>query len=114
MKKLLLAALLIPSVSMASLYNCSGAGFTIDISSSPFDMRVSGNGFNSKILNLNSTTTFDTVYTGNSTTPAATMKLVIKDSSFANPGDSFKAVLTVSTPTSVREYAGLSCLKGND
>lgn len=114
MKKILLIAAMIPSLSMASLYSCSGGGFVIDIGSDPLDMKVTGNGFNTKIVGLNSTATFDTVITGNSTKPSATLKLVIKDSSFANPGDSFKAVLTVSTPTSIKDYPGLVCLRGND
>jgi hypothetical protein len=99
---------------MASLFNCNGAGFTIDIRTNPYDMSVSGNGFNSRIINLNATTTFDTVITGNTLNPAATLKLVIKDSSFANPGDSFKALMIVSTPTGVKDYSGITCLKGND
>lgn len=114
MKYFLLTMVIFPSLSWASLYNCSGAGFNIDISVNPIAMKVVGNGFNSNIMNINSTATFDTVITGNSANPAATLKLVIKDSSFANPGDSFKAVLSVSTPTGVKEYAGLTCLRGND
>ncbi len=114
MKKLILIAAMIPTVSMASFFNCNGAGFTIDIRTNPYEMSVSGNGFNSRITNLNATSTFDTIITGNSASPAATLKLVIKDSSFANPGDSFKAIMTVSTPTGVKDYSGIICLKGND
>jgi hypothetical protein len=42
------------------------------------------------------------------------MKLTIKDSSFANPGDSFKSILTISSATGVRDFAGLTCVRGND
>lgn len=114
MKKLILLASLIPALSYANLYSCTGSGFELEVGSNPLEMVVKGNGFNNRILNLNSTATFDTVITGNSNSPAATLKLVIKDSSFANPGDSFKAVLTVSTPTSIKEFTGMTCVRGND
>ena len=114
MKVLLALTLLVPALSYASLYECEGSGFLIDVSPGPLEMKISGNGFNSKIANLRATATFDTILIGNSAKPAATLKLVIKDSSFANPGDSFKSTLTVSSPTGIKEYPGIICVRGND
>lgn len=114
MKKALLLLILAPTISMANLYSCNGSGFSLEIQSNPKSMTVVGNGFNTNITSINTSVTFDTVVTGNSKNPPATLKLVIKDSSFANPGDSFKGILTVSSPSGIKEYPGLICLKGND
>lgn len=114
MKALLAVVLLIPTLSYASLYDCEGAGFTIDVNASPLEMKVTGNGFNVKVGNLRTASTFDTMLVGNSLNPAATLKLVIKDSSFANPGDTFKSIMTVSSPTGIKEYTGIICMRGND
>jgi hypothetical protein len=114
MKKLLAVALLLPSLSYANLYECAGSGFIIDVNGAPLEMKISGNGFDAKIGNLRAAATFDTTIVGNSANPAATIKLVIKDSSYANPGDSFKSILTISSPAGVKEYAGLICIRGND
>lgn len=114
MKKILLALVLIPGISFANVYSCNGAGFNIEILSNPSEMKVVGNGISTVVSNLKSTATFDTVFIGNSQNPAATMKVTIKDSSFANPGDSFKAALTISSAAGVKEYPGLTCLRGND
>jgi hypothetical protein len=64
--------------------------------------------------NVRVTSTFDTVISGNTATPAATLKLTIKDSSFGNPGDSFKASLQVSSAAGIKEFAGLNCIRGNE
>lgn len=114
MRKILFAIALIPSLSFANLYTCTGAGFNIDIQSNPMEMKVAGNGFNTLIPNLKITANFDTVLMGNSQTPPATIKVTIKDSSFANPGDNFKGILTISSAAGVKEYPGLICVRGND
>ena len=114
MKKLLVALTLVPTISFAGLYNCAGAGFTIDVAANPLEMKIVGNGFNNIVKNVNAASTFDTVFTGNTTSPAATLKLIIKDSSFGSPGDSFKANLQVSSSLGIKEFTGLNCIKGND
>jgi hypothetical protein len=114
MKKILCALVFLPTLSFANLYTCTGAGFAIDIQSNPMEMKVVGNGINTLIPNLKLNATFDTVLIGNSQNPAATMKITIKDSSFANPGDNFKAIFTVSSSAGVKDYSGLTCLRGND
>lgn len=114
MKKILLAFAIIPTLSFASVYNCNGSGFIIDIAGNPLEMKITGNGFNSMAQNVRATSTFDTVISGNTTAPAATLKLVIKDSSFGNPGDSFKASLQVSSSAGIKEFTGLNCIRGNE
>jgi hypothetical protein len=114
MKKILCVLALIPSISFANLYMCTGAGFTIDIRSNPLEMKVTGNGINTVITNLKINSTFDTILVGNSQNPPATMKVTIKDSSFANPGDNFKAMFTISSAAGVKDFPGLSCQRGND
>ena len=114
MKHLIALTLFIPSMAFANLYSCTGAGFNIEVGARPFEMSVVGNGFNTRITKLSASATFDTTITGNSSNPTATLKLVIKDSSFANPGDSFKAILYVTTPTIIKEYNSMVCLRGND
>ncbi len=114
MKKMLIALILVPGISFANLYTCTGVGFAIDIQANPMEMKVVGNGINTLVPNLKVSATFDTVLMGNSQSPAATMKLTIKDSSFASPGDSFKAIFTLSSAAGVKDYPGLICLRGND
>jgi hypothetical protein len=114
MKSLLIAIALMPVVSMASVYNCNGSGFDIDVTGNPLEMKIVGNGFNSISKNVSASSTFDTVFTGNTTNPAATVKLTIKDSSFGNPGDNFKSDLQVSSAAGIKDYAGLNCIRGND
>jgi hypothetical protein len=114
MKALLALTLLVPCVSFASLYDCEGSGFVISVSASPLEMMVEGNGFNNRIANLRAASTFDTVLVGNTTKPAATLKLVIKDSSFGNPGDRFKSTLLVSSAAGIKEYTAIECIRGND
>lgn len=114
MKKLLFIAALLPSLSYASVYNCSGAGFVIDIAGEPLEMKISGNGFNSMAQNVRVASTFDTVISGNTSSPPATLKLTIKDSSFGNPGDSFKASIQVSSAAGIKDFGGLTCIRGND
>jgi hypothetical protein len=114
MKKMICALMLVPTISFANLYSCAGAGFNIDILSNPVEMKLVGNGINTSIPNVKLNATFDTVLVGNSQNPVATIKLTIKDSSFANPGDSFKSILSISSSTGVREFTGLICQRGND
>lgn len=114
MKNFILAITLIPTISFASVYNCSGFGFVLDIIGNPLEMKITGNGFNSMAQNVRATSTFDTVISGNTKTPAATIKLTIKDSTFGNPGDSFKANLQISSSAGIYEYANLNCIRGND
>lgn len=114
MKKILLAFALLPTLSFASVYNCSGSGFIIDVAGNPLDMKINGNGFNSMAQNVKVVSTFDTVISGNTSSPAATIKLTIKDSSFGNPGDNFRANLQVSSSAGIKEFTGLNCIRGND
>ncbi len=114
MKKYLFALTLLPTLSFASVYNCSGAGFVIDLAGEPLNMHVAGNGFNTMAQNVHSSATFDTVVTGNTINPAASIKLTIKDSSFGNPGDSFKASVQISSAAGIKEFTGLNCIRGND
>ena len=114
MKKILCALVLLPTLSFANMYSCTGAGFNIDVSSNPIEMKVTGNGINTDVPNIKVTATFDTVLAGNSQNPPATLKLTVKDSSFANPGDSFKAILSISSASGVKDIPGLTCVRGND
>ncbi|MGZ3808257.1 MAG: hypothetical protein ACXVCE_09230 [Bacteriovorax sp.] len=114
MKKILIALSLMPALSFAGIYNCSGSSFVIDLAGNPLEMRITGNGFNTMAQNVHASSTFDTVVTGNTTNPAATVKLTIKDSSFGNPGDSFKANLQVSSSAGIKDFTGLNCIRGND
>ncbi len=118
MKKLLLnlslLVSLLPTLSLASVYNCSGSGFVIDLAGDPLEMKVVGNGFNSMAQNVRANSTFDTIVTGNILNPPASIKLTIKDSSFGNPGDSFRGNLQVSSAAGVKDFYGLNCIRGND
>lgn len=114
MKKYLLAITLLPTLSLAGVYNCSGAGFVIDVAGNPLEMKIVGNGFNTMVSNVRANSTFDTVISGNTLTPATSLKLTIKDSSFGNPGDSFKAGLQVSSAAGIKDFSGLTCIRGND
>ena len=105
---------MLPVLSYASVYNCSGSGFVIDVSGNPIDMKISGNGFNSMAQNVRITSTFDTIISGNTTSPSATLKLTISDSSFGNPGDAFKAGLQISSAAGVKDFTGINCVRGND
>jgi hypothetical protein len=114
MKIIFALVLMLPAISFAHVYSCNGEGFTIDINANPLSMKVVGNGFNSMVDNIKVTSAFDTTIVGNVKNPAATIKLVIKDSSYANPGDSFRSSAQVSSAAGVREFNNLTCVKGND
>lgn len=118
MKTLFLASVLLasllPTLTHASVYNCSGANFVIDVAGTPLEMKIVGNGFNTMVSNVRATSTFDTVISGTTLTPAASLKLTIKDSSFGNPGDNFKASLQVSSSAGVKDFSALNCIRGND
>ncbi len=114
---LLLLALLstvLPTIALASTYGCRGSGFIIDIAGKPLEMKIVGNGFNTMVSNVNVTSTFDTIVSGSTLNPAATLKVVIKDSSFGSPGDSFKADVQVSSAAGIRDFTGLDCIRGID
>ena len=114
MKKMIFALVIFPTISFAGVYNCSGAGFVVDVAGNPVEMKIVGNGFNTMVLNVHASSTFDTTISGNTANPTATLKLVIKDSSFGNPGDSFKGSLQVSSPAGIKDFNGLVCIRGND
>lgn len=114
MKKILIALSLVPTLSFASIYNCSGAGFSIELLGNPVEMRIYGNGFNTVAQNVRVTSTFDTVVSANTVNPVATIKLTIKDSSYGNPGDAFSANLQLSSSAGVQTHNGLTCVRGND
>lgn len=114
MKSLLIALSLVPTLSFASIYSCSGSGFSIELTGEPVEMKVVGNGFNSMAQNVRVSSTFDTVVVGNIANPTSTVKLTIKDSSFGNPGDRFNATLQVSAATGVKDYNGVVCIRGNE
>ena len=114
MKKILLILSLLPTLGFSSVYNCSGSGFIIDIAGEPLEMKIVGNGFNNMVKNVHVNSTFDTVVSGNTLNPVSSLKLVIKDSTFGNPGDNFKGNLQVSSATGIKEFLGLICIRGND
>ena len=114
MKSIILMLTLIPAMSFANIYSCTGNGFNIEIGGSPVAMRVVGNGINGMVENVHVSSTFDTVIAGNLSNPPSTIKLVIKDSSFGNPGDSFKASAQVSSSAGVKDFSSLVCVRGND
>ncbi|MBC7713495.1 MAG: hypothetical protein H7177_09155 [Rhizobacter sp.] len=114
MKTLIIAFSLVPTLSFASIYNCTGAGFAIDITGTPIEMKIVGNGFNTMAQNIRTSATFDTVISANTATPAASLKLTIKDSSFGNPGDSFASSFQVSSAAGVKDFTGLTCIRGNE
>ena len=104
MKTLIIALSLLPTISFASLYSCTGSGFTLQIVENPLEMKISGNGFNSVAKNVSLVSTFDTIVTGNTTNPPASVKLTIKDS-----GDSVSAGLQISSGAGIKEYSNLTC-----
>lgn len=114
MKILVVALCLVPTLSFANLYSCNGAGFSIDVAANPVEMKITGNGFNTMAQNVRYAATFETVVTGNTTAPAATIKLTIKDGSFGNPGDSFGAALQVSSAAGIKDFTNINCIRGND
>lgn len=114
MKKYLFALALLPTLTFANVYNCSGSGFILDVAGNPLEMKIVGNGFNTMVSNVRASATFDTVISGNTLNPAASLRLTIKDSSFGNPGDSFKAGLQVSSAAGIKDFTGMVCIRGND
>ena len=52
MNKILLTLALLPTLSYASVYNCSGSAFIIDVAGNPLEMKIVGNGFNSMAKNV--------------------------------------------------------------
>lgn len=114
MKKLIIVLSLVPTLSFASIYSCSGAGYSVEITGNPVEMKVTGNGVNAMTQDVRISQTFDTVVAGNIVNPASTVKLTIKDSNFGNPGDRFKANLQLSSAAGVKNYSGTVCIRGNE
>lgn len=114
MKKLLIILSIVPTLSFASIYSCSGRGFSIDLTGNPVEMRVKGNGVNAMAQDVRFSSAFNTVVAGNIVNPAKTVKLTIKDSNFSHPGDRFNAGLQVSSAAGVKNYSGLVCIRGNE
>jgi hypothetical protein len=114
MKKLILVLSLVPTLSFASIYSCSGAGYSIELTGNPVEMKVTGNGLNAMAQDVRVSQTFDTVVAGNIVSPGATIKLKIKDASFGNPGDRFNAILQISSAAGVKNYSGTVCIRGNE
>lgn len=114
MKKLIIVLSLVPTLSFASIYSCSGAGYSIELTGNPVEMKVTGNGVNAMAQDVRVSQTFDTIVVGNIVNPAATVKLKIKDGSFGNPGDRFNTVLQVSSAAGVKNYSGSICIRGNE
>ncbi|MEA9358403.1 hypothetical protein SHI21_19360 [Bacteriovorax sp. PP10] len=114
MKKLILVLSLVPTLSFASIYSCSGAGYSVELTGNPVEMKVTGNGVNAMAKDVSVSQTFNTVVAGNIISPAATVKLTIRDASFGNPGDRFNAAFQVSSAAGVKNYAGTVCIRGNE
>lgn len=114
MKNLLIVLSLLPTLSFASSYSCSGAKFSIDVADGPAEMRVKGNGFDTTAQNVRISSAFDTVVTGNIVKPATTVKLTIKDIAGDSAGESFKGSFQVSSATGVRNYKEIICIRGDN
>lgn len=114
MKNIIIALALVPTLSFASIYSCSGPGFSLELMGNPVEMKVTGNGFNVMAQNIQVSETFNTTVTGNIKNPAQTVKLTIKDSNAGNPGDRFKASLMISSALGVKNYPGFVCIRGNE
>ncbi len=114
MKKIIIALALVPTLSFASIYSCSGQGFSLELMGNPVEMKVAGNGLNVMAQNVQVSETFDTVVTANIKNPAQSIKLSIKDSKFGNPGDRFNASLLISSALGAKKYSGFVCIRGNE
>ena len=114
MKAFIIALSLVPTLSFASIYSCTGSGFSIDVTGNPIEMKIVGNGFNNLAKNIITSSTFDTVISANTINPAASVKLTIKDSSFGSPGDNFSATFQVSSGAGVKLYTDINCIRGNE
>ncbi len=114
MKKMLFALILLPSLSNASIYNCNGSGFAIEVTANPLEMKIIGNNINAMAQNVRMSLRFDTVVSGNLSSPEATVKMTIKDSNFGSPGDIFKATLDFFSITGSKNITGINCIRGND
>lgn len=114
MKKLIIVLSLVPTFSFASIYSCNGAGFSIELTGNPVEIKVSGNGMNAMAQDVRFSQAFDTTVTGNFLNPATTVKLTIKDSNFGNPGDRFNATFQLSSAAGVKNYSRFICIRGNE
>ena len=111
---LVLFFLVVPTLSFASLYSCSGGGLSIDLAENPVEMKIKGNGINAMAQDVRMLSTFETVVSGNVFKPAVTIKLTIKDSHSGDPGDRFYANLQLSSAAGVKNYARIVCVRGNE
>jgi len=115
MKNLLvLFSLIAPTLSFASIYNCNGGGLLIELTNNPMEMKIKGNGMNVVAQDVQVSSTFNTVASGNIINPAATVRLTINDSHFGNPGERFSAGFQLSSSIGVKKYSGIVCIRGND
>ena len=104
MKKLMITLFMaLPMITFANSFDCTGAGYSINGDTDPAEMKVNGNVFkDTHVVNVRVATTFDTIITGNSTNPAATLKLIIKEGSTLSS-------LTVYSSIGIKEFPGLTC-----
>lgn len=114
MKKIVFFFSLIPALSFASFYSCSGPGISIELSGDPVEMKVFSNGINAMAQNIQIMEGFDTVVSGNIKNPAQTIKLAIQNFRFDKPGDRFNASLLISSAFGVKTYSGFQCIRGNE
>ncbi len=105
MKKLLFVSLFVSTQAFASGYQCSGAGFNIEVLTNPNEMYVVGNGYDAQASNVKIESLFDTVVTGNFANPPSTFRLMIKDSA------GMVGNLKISTGNGVKEFKNLACVK---
>ena len=103
MRKLISLILIsLPTLIMASTFDCTGAGFSLEGETSPAEMRINGNVFKDiGAINVKVATAFDTVVTGNTVNPTSTLKLTIRDGSGCSS-------LTVYSSIGIKEFQGLS------
>lgn len=105
MKKLLFVSLFASVEAFAGGYQCSGAGFNIEVLTNPSEMYVVGNGYDAQASNVKIESLFDTVVTGNFANPPSTFRLMIKDSA------GMVGNLKISTGNGVKEFKNLACVK---
>ena len=88
---------------MAFTFECTGAGFIVDGSTSPAEMRINGNVFKDvSAINVKVATAFDTVITGNTINPTSTLKMIIKY------GGGFSSLIVYSS-IGIKEFPGMTC-----
>ena len=105
MKKIILIAFIVlPSLSFASSYECTGKSFDIFASTRPVTLNIQGNGFRDEdLINVRAIVAFDTIVKGTSSKQAATVKLTIKEGA--------NSTLHISSPAGIKEYTELTCVR---